>query len=79
MRKIDIIGAGLSGLYAACYLSKNGYKVRVFEKNESVGGRSRSYELAPAVQPVPVLALEYQPVRVDECQLGQVDGGDMHS
>lgn len=44
MRKIDIIGAGLSGLYAACYLSKNGYKVRVFEKNESVGGRSRSYE-----------------------------------
>jgi phytoene desaturase len=44
MRKVDIIGGGLSGLYAACYLAKQGVKVRVFEKNESLGGRSRAYK-----------------------------------
>lgn len=43
-KKIDVIGAGLSGLYAACYLAKNGYQVNVYEKNESVGGRSRVFE-----------------------------------
>lgn len=43
MRKVDIIGAGLSGLYAACYLAKKGVKVRVFEKNSEIGGRSRSF------------------------------------
>ncbi|UKN03617.1 phytoene desaturase family protein [Paracrocinitomix mangrovi] len=43
-KSVDVIGAGLSGLYAACYLAKNGYQVRVFEKNESVGGRSRVFE-----------------------------------
>ncbi len=41
--KVDIIGAGLSGLYAACNLSKKGYEVSVYEKNESVGGRSRVF------------------------------------
>lgn len=43
MRKVDIIGAGLSGLYAACYLAKQGANVRVFEKNETIGGRSRKF------------------------------------
>jgi len=45
MSKIDIIGAGMSGLYAACYLSKEGHEVHVYEKNESVGGRARVFEL----------------------------------
>lgn len=43
-KKVDIIGAGISGLYASCYLAKAGYEVNVFEKNESVGGRSRVFE-----------------------------------
>ncbi|MFT4602659.1 MAG: phytoene desaturase [Arenicella sp.] len=43
-KTVDIIGAGLSGLYAACYLSKKGYSVNVYEKNESAGGRSRVFE-----------------------------------
>ena len=43
MNKISIIGAGFSGLYAACYLSKRGYSVDVYEKNESAGGRSRVF------------------------------------
>ena len=44
MPKVDVIGAGLSGLYAACYLAKQGYEVEVYEKNESAGGRSRVFE-----------------------------------
>lgn len=43
-KKVDIIGAGLSGLYAACYLAKQGFEVNVYEKNEAVGGRSRTFE-----------------------------------
>jgi phytoene desaturase len=42
-RKIAIIGAGFSGLSAACYLAKQGYAVTVYEKNEGLGGRARSY------------------------------------
>ena len=41
MKSVAIIGAGLSGLYAANYLAKNGYSVEVFEKNDMSGGRSR--------------------------------------
>ncbi len=43
-KNIGIIGAGLSSLYAACYLSKNGYDVTIFEKNAMVGGRSQTFE-----------------------------------
>ncbi|PRX53217.1 phytoene desaturase family protein [Flagellimonas meridianipacifica] len=41
MKKIAIIGSGFSSLSASCYLSKAGYEVEVFEKNETVGGRAR--------------------------------------
>ncbi|MCH2234318.1 MAG: phytoene desaturase family protein [Crocinitomicaceae bacterium] len=44
MKKISIIGAGLSGLYAACSLAKKGHKVTVFEKNSMEGGRCRYFE-----------------------------------
>ena len=43
-KNIGIIGAGLSSLYAACYLSKNGYDVTVFDKNTMPGGRSQSFQ-----------------------------------
>lgn len=42
-KKIAVIGAGFAGLSAAAYLAKMGYKVDVFEKNDSVGGRSRQF------------------------------------
>lgn len=45
MKKIGIIGAGLSSLYAACYLSKQGHEVTVFEKNKMAGGRSQYYKV----------------------------------
>ncbi len=40
-KEIIIIGSGFSGLSAACYLANKGYKVKVLEKNETIGGRAR--------------------------------------
>ena len=40
--KVAIIGSGFSALSNACYLAKNGYKVDVFEKNNTLGGRART-------------------------------------
>ena len=40
-KTINIIGSGFSSLAASCYLAKVGYKVTVFEKNETIGGRAR--------------------------------------
>lgn len=39
-KHIIVIGSGFSGLSAACALAKEGFKVTVFEKNESAGGRA---------------------------------------
>ena len=41
--KVVIIGSGFSALSAACYLSKAGYQVEIFEKNSTVGGRARQF------------------------------------
>lgn len=41
MDKIIIIGAGISGLSAACYLAKAGFEVEIYEKNTQTGGRAR--------------------------------------
>lgn len=45
MKKIAIIGAGPGGLAAAMLLSKKGFKVDVYDKNATVGGRSRAMEI----------------------------------
>ena len=42
-KEIAIIGSGFSSLSAACHLAKSGYKVSVFEKNSTVGGRCRQF------------------------------------
>jgi phytoene desaturase len=39
-----VIGAGFSGLSTAAYLAKDGYKVKVLEKNSIVGGRARNFK-----------------------------------
>ncbi|MEN9919908.1 MAG: phytoene desaturase [Bacteroidota bacterium] len=40
-KKVIIIGSGFSSLSAACYLAKQGHEIKIFEKNESIGGRAR--------------------------------------
>ncbi len=42
-KKINIVGGGFAGLTAAALLGKYGHDVRLFEKNDQVGGRCRSY------------------------------------
>ncbi|MCD7976612.1 MAG: oleate hydratase [Tannerellaceae bacterium] len=44
MKKIIIIGSGFSSLSAACYMAKEGYKVTVYEKNNTLGGRARQFK-----------------------------------
>lgn len=39
-----IIGGGIGGLGTACLLAKAGYEVRLFEKNEQLGGRASLFE-----------------------------------
>lgn len=43
-KKAIIIGAGFSGLSAANFLAKGGFKVTVLEKNSLPGGRARKFE-----------------------------------
>jgi phytoene desaturase len=40
-KTVSIIGSGFSALSASCYLAKAGYKVSIYEKNDTVGGRAR--------------------------------------
>lgn len=40
--KVCIIGSGISGLYAAHLLKKDGADVTVFEKNKTIGGRIKN-------------------------------------
>lgn len=42
-KKVIVIGAGFSGLSAACFLAKDGYEVTVVEKNSIPGGRARKF------------------------------------
>jgi protoporphyrinogen oxidase len=42
--EICIIGAGISGLIAGALLTKQGYKVTIFEKESLIGGRALSFD-----------------------------------
>lgn len=44
--RVSVIGSGFAGLSVASYLAKEGYDVTVFEKNNSLGGRARSFSAA---------------------------------
>ncbi len=44
MKNIVIIGAGFSGLAAASFMAKAGWKVIVLEKNDQPGGRARQWQ-----------------------------------
>jgi len=44
-KKAIVIGAGFSGLSAAAYLAKEGFEVKLLEKNAAIGGRARKLEI----------------------------------
>lgn len=43
-KKINIIGAGIAGLAAGCYLKMNGYNTEIFELNSLPGGLCTSWQ-----------------------------------
>ncbi|HMG89633.1 MAG TPA: phytoene desaturase family protein [Chryseolinea sp.] len=43
MSRVAIIGSGFSGLSAGCFLAAAGFDVTIIEKNETPGGRARSF------------------------------------
>lgn len=43
-KKISVIGAGVSGISAAAHLARKGFKVDVYEKHGSPGGRARQFK-----------------------------------
>ena len=43
-KSINIIGAGISGLTAGCYLQMNGFKTEIFEKHSNSGGLCTSWK-----------------------------------
>lgn len=44
MKKIIIIGGGISGCIAAYYLSSKGHNVEIYEKSKNIGGIMRDYQ-----------------------------------
>ena len=42
--KISIIGAGVAGLSAGCYLQMNGFETEIFEKHSRPGGLCTSWK-----------------------------------
>jgi len=45
-KKVCIIGAGIGGLTAGALLSKQGYKVNIFEKESLIGGRALTIDMS---------------------------------
>ncbi len=43
-KQVVVIGGGFAGLSAACFLAKSGAQVTLLEKNDTIGGRCRSFE-----------------------------------
>ncbi len=44
MKSVVVIGGGFAGLSAACFLARGGFNVTLLEKNDSTGGRCRSFK-----------------------------------
>ena len=45
MKKVAIIGSGISGTSAAYYLNKMGYDVSIFEKDSYFGGHTNTIDV----------------------------------
>lgn len=44
MKKVIVIGGGISGLSAACFLAEKGFSVEVIEASPKLGGRAYSFQ-----------------------------------
>jgi phytoene desaturase len=62
VNQVVVLGAGLAGLSAACYLTGRGYSVTVVERQEVPGGRAGtlsrdgfSFDTGPTVLTMPDL------------------------
>jgi phytoene dehydrogenase-like protein len=44
MKKVNIVGAGIAGLSAGCYLQMNGYDTQIFEAHNLPGGVCTSWK-----------------------------------
>jgi phytoene desaturase len=44
-KKIIVIGSGVAGLSCASFLAKEGHDVTLLEKNDTIGGRARQFEV----------------------------------
>lgn len=44
-KKIIIVGSGISSLSCASYLAKEGHEVKILEKNPTIGGRARKFDV----------------------------------
>lgn len=42
-KKIGVIGAGFAGMAAGAILAREGHEVTIFEKNDTIGGRARTF------------------------------------
>src|SRR5688500_9803340 len=43
-KEVAVVGGGMAGLTAACFLARGGAKVTIFEKAPTVGGRAATRE-----------------------------------
>ena len=43
-KDVIIIGTGIGGLTAGALLTKNGFKVKIFEKESLIGGRALTFD-----------------------------------
>lgn len=53
-KKIAIIGSGISGMSAAYFLQQAGHEITLFEKNDYIGGHSRTVSAQVAGKDIPV-------------------------
>lgn len=66
MKTISVIGAGIGGLVSAILLSRKGYDVTVFEKNENTGGKMNQiyldkfrFDIGPSLITMPFVFEEF--------------------
>src|SRR6056297_2119228 len=69
MKKVAIIGAGVTGLYLAWKLSEQNYKIRVFENKEEIGKESCSGLISDRILESVPQAEEFAENKIDKARI----------